>query len=195
MKVISIAILVLACMNSHAQEGTIYFDKDWNESSSNKAHFYRIYSYNSDSTVSVKDYYKKGDRLQMTGTFTDTSFSTKIGYFEYFHKNGNILYRRTFNSKGNRQGIRQIFHRSGKKCCELTYKDGIKEGPNNYYYRNGQLKWTINYQNNLLSGWRTIYRRNGSIRKEVEYEEDYKTGNYSKYSRNGNRSKKVTLEY
>lgn len=189
----SLLFLFLMTGLSYGQNDTINYDKNWNECSAENARYYRIYYFNTDSTVSVVDYYKKLDRVQMKGSYRDTSFETMVGHFQYFDKNGDTTYKRTYNEDGDLHGLWQVYNRDGTLCCELTYKDGVKHGPNNIYYKNGQLKGTVNYVNNKLEGWNTTYRKNGSVKAEFHFEDDYYTGNRRKYSRSGNRVKGIIV--
>lgn len=74
---------------------------------------------------------------------------TNIIEATYYHENGAISQKGTFNQEGNLDGEWSSFDKKGKKIASAMYKNGNKVGKW-YFLANNTLK-EINYNNNVIA--------------------------------------------
>src|ERR1700758_4595779 len=77
------------CIAQSAKIDTVYFNEDWNETTKDKAEFYRLIKRENNLYV-VQDYYKN-KVLQMEGSFTSLHPELYEGYFKYFNEKGILI--------------------------------------------------------------------------------------------------------
>lgn len=75
--------------SAFAQDTTyLYFDKGWQECKKDTAYYYGIVYKNGD-LWSRKDFWVKGNQLQMEATYLDQACKTGHGTFKWYRENGN----------------------------------------------------------------------------------------------------------
>lgn len=124
-------------LKAQKQLDTIFYDKNWKESSKVGASFYRI-RVKEKKGFTVSDYYINGT-LQMTGFFKSIEPDIKIGLFKYYNENG------TLDSEGNyksdkKEGEWKDYDSTGILFSVTNYESGNRNGKMIYYYSNGVVK-------------------------------------------------------
>jgi hypothetical protein len=89
----------------------------------------------------------------------DNKVETKIAY----HKNGNPKSLKTYNKKGNEDGVKIEFGENGKIKFIGYYDDGIFSGVNIGFYDDGNIEVSCNYVNNRLEGNYIDYYQDGTV--------------------------------
>lgn len=129
-----------------AQKIEKFFDYNWKPCDPSIARFYALIEYK-DSLWRRSDYYIRENKLQMTGSFRDSTSKTEEGLFRYFHTNG---YPESFG----------------------TYINGKRQGPWLRYYNNGMMRDSVFYTNGQPSGTSLGWHLNGYPRDSSVYNDD-----------------------
>ncbi len=153
-------ILILIASNSYSQDGekdSIFLDASWNVTKYRSlAKYYRkIHVNDSNSILTVRDYYLENGNLQMIGTYhKEMKRSNQTGEFKYFYPDGKI-----------------------KAIYE--YKDGLIDGSLQKYYKSGKIKSKQQYDLGTQIDTITTYFEDGSIHKISILNKDYDRDNPS----------------
>ncbi len=149
MRKLLFALTISSGITAAAQDSlTTYYNQDWKEIADPQgAKFYRRAKMQ-DGLLFVKDYFKKGDVLQMTGSYQ--SDSIKHGDFVYYYQNGWKEDEGSY-SNGKKEGAWNGWHENGKRRYKETYKEGYCILKRELWYDNGQLRGYINYSDNLAA--------------------------------------------
>lgn len=180
MKPISILItlhLILNCCEAMAQDTiTVYYDTNWVVVKyKSEASFYRKAFRDSNSYWKVYDYYMN-NKIQMTGTFTTSGFTTKNGQFAYYHLNGqkqsegNIL-------KNKKVGYWYEWYDSGKKQSEGKFVNDKRDSIWNYYDNEGKIRHVEKFISGKLT-YMTSYFSNGNLWCKGPYVHDMRDGEW-----------------
>ncbi|KGK28731.1 hypothetical protein [Cellulophaga sp. E6(2014)] len=134
-------------------QSKIYFDKDWNTTTKEKAEFYRLLTKKNDSLFHIKDFYING-KLQMEGHISELENETLEDKIVWYTAEGKIT-----NS--------------------ATYKKGILHGPSITYLDNGKIDYTTEYKNGEIydgiyssrysDAYFKQYYAHGKLLKQVEF--------------------------
>ncbi|AZA77334.1 hypothetical protein EG347_07340 [Chryseobacterium sp. G0186] len=128
---------------------TAYYDANWKETQKSKAVYYRPYPLPKYGNLELlRDYYMKGNVLQMQGYVADGDEKNKIGEVFWFDPD-----------EEDRSGTSYINKTRQKK---LTY-----------YFDDGKIWKTIEYGDSLKSGKTIEYKPDGSILGEAIYKNGY----------------------
>jgi|GEM_PF-4143830 len=129
-------LIVLLCNTTlaRAQEDTLYYNKDWKETSRSNAVYYRFRTM-VDSEYCVSDHYLNGN-LQMKGCYTssdtpDTKY--RKGKFTYYFENGFKDNEGSYVNGKESDKWFYYFKKNNIVNCVVDYKDGKKDGPVIFY--------------------------------------------------------------
>lgn len=176
---LTISIQFLFNFSSFAQKDTIWFDKNWKETTKSKASFYRCECTKKGDGYLYTDYYISGVK-QMEGISLDKNKEVYDGIVRWYFENGSIFQIVNYK-KGTLDGERQIFYENGKPKGDSYYKNGELNGKWNEYYENSELKETGFYKEDQKDGnWKSYYK-NGKIKSEGKYIFDNKIGEWKTY--------------
>jgi antitoxin component YwqK of YwqJK toxin-antitoxin module len=113
-------------------------------------------------------------------------------YIEY-HPNGNVLVKGQRNSKGQREGIWEIFWENGNIHRRIPYVEGKEDGIEEWFYPNGNISCRTPYVGGEVHGVQECFDEQGNITKtllwkngELIEETKPKLTPYIKYHPNGN---------
>lgn len=160
-------LFILSFTFSYAQKDTIWFDANWNETTKNKANFYRCHCNKVDNGYWFIDYYISGAK-QMEGLSLDKDIEIYHGIVKWYHENGNIFQIVNYKN-GILFGTLQVFYENGKLKNKSTYRNGKIEGKWSEYFENSKLKETGMYLKGQKDGlWKTYYY-NGKLKSEGKY--------------------------
>jgi membrane associated rhomboid family serine protease/antitoxin component YwqK of YwqJK toxin-antitoxin module len=160
----------------------VSYDKDWKETDSVNALYYRIGTRDSAGRWQgrVRDYYKNGE-LQMKGAYSD---GLRHGVFIYYSD------RMTYTSAGQYEKDRSIgkwqtFHWNGRLSEEIFFSNNVytesvwdslgnkqvHEGNGSYkaWYANGRVREEGTYRNGMRTGVWYGYREDGNPYFQEEY--------------------------
>lgn len=146
MKTIPFILLIIIGQPISAQNIEQYYDYAWKRTAPGTARYYALIE-KKDSLWFRKDYFIHEKKLQMAGSFTDTSFKVEHGDFEYFHASGFL------SSRGN-------------------YVYGKRDGLWLLYYDNGNLQDSTVYDHGNVVGTRLSWHRNGFAADSAVYNPD-----------------------
>jgi antitoxin component YwqK of YwqJK toxin-antitoxin module len=85
-------------------------------------------------------------------------------YIEY-HDNGNVCIKGQKNSKGQREGIWELFYGNGNIRIRTPYKGGKEDGIEEWFYDNGNIYWRIPYVEGKEDGIEEWFDEQGNITK------------------------------
>ncbi|MBN2213414.1 MAG: TonB family protein [Bacteroidales bacterium] len=160
--VFSIAIMFffLLCGYSQISGDTIYFDHNWDQTTNDKASYYRIISVDTSRILFlVKDYYLSG-QLQMEGAYRSINPDKKIGEFSYWYENG-------------------------QKHIQCYFKNGNLHGRYYEWHENGILKNGKKFEEGKLNGVEKVWTDKGIIQKSIQYKNGVRHGPFITYYGNG----------
>ncbi len=105
---------------------TMYFDKDWGQTSKVEANYYRyiFIDTSGDFRFYVEDYFS-WEQIQMTVTYKSIRPDNKDGHFIYWYENGT-------------------------KQMECYYRDNILHGPLREWYSSGQTESFQQFSDGVL---------------------------------------------
>lgn len=142
-----------------AQE-TTWFDSNWEETTKEKASYYRPSPKRLKNGFWVIDYYVNGD-IQ------------KEGFGNSFIKNNEGF-----------EGLVVVYHPNGKPSSKASYKRGQLHGVRRTYYNTGELKEQVRYTHGKENGvWKTFYKT-GKIKTKGKYRDGEKVGVWKTFYKN-----------
>jgi TonB family protein len=157
-------------VNAQGVRDTMYFDRDWEQTTRSNASYYRIITFadTGDFLFIVRDYYLSG-RIQMSGTYRSIRPDYKTGVFTYYYENG----------------LRQ---------AECEYDHNELDGPCREWYENGNPKSDYFYLDGKRSGSYKSWNEDGTAKLEIQYKDDKKHGYFISYHPNGKPARKDLYE-
>jgi antitoxin component YwqK of YwqJK toxin-antitoxin module len=138
---------------------TIWFDKNWQQTSKENSVYYRPEPKKVKSGFWIVDYYKNG-QVQMEGFSTVNSPNNESfdGLVTYYHQNGKPFHKANYKN-GKLEGVRKVFYETGELKEQGRYKDGKRQGIWKTFYKNGKIKNKGKYKDNEKVGiWKTFYK-------------------------------------
>lgn len=177
-------VLVSLSLNVAAQDTTItYFDKDWDETSEDKAKFKRK-GFATDEGWGVIDTYLSSGIVQMTGTFKTKKVKKRIGDFMYYYENGEKEYGGSY-SDGKRIGEWNYWYENGNKKLHIpNYIKGKSTGVETGWKEEGELDFKCSYVKDKMSGISKWYHPNGEVSSEEVFKND-KLQDYTHFTEEG----------
>lgn len=114
----------------------IWLNENWNETSKEKALFYRTKAKKLSDVYEVAQFYKSG-KLLLQGLSKSAKPSKEDfdGLVKVYFETGEIKEER-FYLNGKREGIWKTYHKSGKIKTKGKYRDGEKVGVWKTFYKN-----------------------------------------------------------
>jgi len=85
-------------------------------------------------------------------------------HIEYYI-NGNVWFKGQKNSKGQREGIWEIFWANGNIHFRTPYKEGNEDGIEERFYSNGNIYLRTSYKEGNLDGIEEEFDEQGNITK------------------------------
>ncbi|KAB1153854.1 toxin-antitoxin system YwqK family antitoxin [Tenacibaculum aiptasiae] len=138
---------------------TIWFDKNWKETTKENHEFYRPAPKKIKDGFWIIDYYKNG-QIQMEGYSTINKPDGEVfdGLVIYYHPNGKPFHKANYKN-GKLDGVRKVFYESGELKQQGKYNDGKREGVWKTFYKNGKIETKGKYRDNEKVGvWKTFYK-------------------------------------
>lgn len=135
--------------------------------------------------LTVEGKYFKADKyyddgyLWGIGKFED---GEKLGLWYFFHNNGNIQSKATYNDEGKLNDSVFTFHPNGKKESIYKAKNGLTDGDLITYYNNGELKSHLRFKMDSLDGEQREYRYNGALEEVSSFSNGKRHGLDQKYN-------------
>ncbi len=145
-------------LSSYGQK-TVWFDKNWQETSEGNSVYYRPQPKKVKSGYWIVDYYKNG-QVQMEGfsTINEPNKENFDGLVTYYHQNGKPFHKANYKN-GKLDGVRKVFYESGELKEQGRYKNGKRQGIWKIFYKNGKIKTKGKYKDNERVGiWKTFYK-------------------------------------
>ncbi|MDH3322077.1 MAG: toxin-antitoxin system YwqK family antitoxin [Flavobacteriaceae bacterium] len=169
---LAISVLFFYTLSLCAQNDTIWYDANWQNTKKENAQFYRAQVIKKDNGYWFVDSYIS-DAKQMEGLSLKKDEEVYQGVVKWYHENGNIFQVVNYDN-GVLNGKRQVYYESGKLKSEGNYKQGKREGAWKELHENGKTKETGTYENGQKEGvWKTYYP-NGKLKEEGKYVFDKK---------------------
>lgn len=148
---------LLVSFSLFAQE-TTWIDANWNETTQEKAVFYRkVVQIKNGYTI--KDFYSNG-KIYREGNSETTVLKREsfFGKVTYYFKNGKIFKKENYEN-GRLEGRFYEYYETGEPYKTGAYEDNLKEGVWKTYYRNGKIKEKGKYHKGDKEGvWKTYYK-------------------------------------
>ena len=85
-----------------------------------------------------------------------------IPHIEYYD-NGNVMVKGQRNSKGQKEGIWEIFWANGNIQIRTTFKEDKKDGIEEVFYSNGNIRMRISHKEGKADGTQNFYDEQGNI--------------------------------
>jgi len=85
-------------------------------------------------------------------------------HIEYYD-NGNVYIKGQLNSKGEREGLWEVFYPNGNIHYRTPYKEGKMDGIKERFYENGNIKCRTPYKEGKEDGIEEWFNEQGNITK------------------------------
>jgi antitoxin component YwqK of YwqJK toxin-antitoxin module len=82
-----------------------------------------------------------------------------------YRDNGNVFAKGQKNSKGQREGIWEIFWENGNIQWRIPYKEDERDGIVEWFYPNGNMHWRISYKDDRKDGIEECFDERGTSQK------------------------------
>lgn len=139
-----IVMMIICHTTLSAQKDTIFYNKNWKETTKQKAHFFRPLPLQEQGDLSlIKDYY-------MDGTLQFEAWSTTNDLEKSY--DGKVVY---YYPNGNKQAV-------------VNYKNKQRNGPELSYYKNGNVKREQQMKNNKRVSSK-FYTKEGKLQSTMLY--------------------------
>ena len=80
-----------------------------------------------------------------------TAESEELTPYTEYYPNGNVYIKGQRNSKGQREGIWEVFYENGNIECRTSYKNGMEDGIEERFYSNpGNIRIRTPYKSTVL---------------------------------------------
>ena len=140
----------------YAQEGTIWFDANWKETTKEYAVYCRKAPKLKGKGFWFEYFYINGNK-QMEGLSLKKDKEVYDGLVIWYYENGNIFQKVNYIN-GYLNGRRLVYFEEGGLKVKLNYERGRKNGLSKEYYKDGRLKAQGNYRENKKVGtWKRYY--------------------------------------
>lgn len=172
-RILLIIFPILVFLHGNAQViDTMYFDKEWEQTSRDNAHYYRHISIDTSGEIRfyVRDFFPDG-RIQMTGTYKSIRPDNKDGHFVYWYENGNKQMECEYR-ENNLHGTLREWYRSGQKESEQEFSDGYLNGEYLSWREDGSKKIAARYYGGAKHGYFQSFYPNGQMVRNDYFEND-----------------------
>ena len=170
-------------VTTFAQTIEKYYDFQWKETKPENARFVGVIE-KTDSGWHRRDYFLLEKKLQMDGTYDDSTCKTANGRFRYFHSNGSLSQVGRY-MHGKKEGLWLSYHYNGMIDDSSSYSNGHLIGNCYGWYDNGYLSDSATW-NADGSGVKVAWFNNGSPSYGGRYSaHEKKNGKWTYYHRNG----------
>jgi len=103
-----------------------------------------------------------------------------------YHRNGNVYIKGQKNSKGQQEGLWELFDFNGNIHWRIPFKEGKEDGIWGWFYENGNIRWRAPYVGGKMDGIVEEFYENGNIRWRAPYVEDKEDGIAEEFDEQGN---------
>jgi len=103
-----------------------------------------------------------------------------------YHPNGNVYIKGQKNSKGQEEGLWELFDFNGNIRLRIPFKEGKEDGIEEVFGENGNIKWRTQYKGGKEDGIMEEFYENGNIESRTSYKDDKIDGTQKFYDEQGN---------
>lgn len=140
----------------------------------------------SDRTKENFKYYYGSENLLGIGKWIELGDDdTFYGPWEFFHDNGQLKSKGTFNDKGGKEGEWMYYYTNGTPKERSTFVNDLPEGKSTTWFDNGNLSEEDFYRQGKLNGETKTYFFNGLPKTVEHYKDDLKDGEMRSYTYDG----------
>lgn len=185
MKLFLTTISIFLFTISSAQKDSLWFDKNWKETTKENAHFYRIPIQKEGKLYRVKDFYINGT-LQMSGL---SKYKDSISLLQaiWYNEAGYPLNEINYEDAALRNGTR-VYYTQNEDLTTTAIEELV--------YKEGDLAKLMRFDGDRRGIRYETYYKNNSSYKEVYYDKNGKKIGESVYDDKGySDGKKVTYHY
>jgi antitoxin component YwqK of YwqJK toxin-antitoxin module len=80
-----------------------------------------------------------------------------------YHRNGNVYVKGQRNSKGQEEGIWEVFYEDGNIKYRTPFKGGKEDGIAEWFYPNGNIRMRIPFKEGKEDGIEELFDKQGNI--------------------------------
>lgn len=182
MKLATLIICILTIQCSFGQD-SLFFDSKWKPTDKKSAVFYRI-DKNENGQWTRKDFFIKGNQLQMSGTLKSIDPEIKEGKFEYYHSNGKIKHIGAYKDD-KETGEHKWYADNGNLEAIENYQNGNLDGTFTEYHPNGKLSIQTSFKNGLQNGKTQYFREDGTKHSDGDFKDGDRSGLWNFYDETG----------
>jgi len=103
-----------------------------------------------------------------------------------YHRNGNVYIKGQKNSKGQEEGLWELFDFNGNIRLRIPFKEGKEDGIEEVFGENGNIKWRTQYKGGKEDGIMEEFYENGNIESRTSYKEGKIDGIVEEFDEQGN---------
>ena len=105
-----------------------------------------------------------------------------IGY----HPNGNVSIKGQLNSKGQEEGLWELFYLNGNIHWRIPYKEGKRDGIAESFYEDGNIKYRTPYVGGKEDGIAEWFDKQWNIKARIPFKEGKEDGIADEFDEQGN---------
>ncbi|MES2774941.1 MAG: TonB family protein [Bacteroidota bacterium] len=186
-------ILLLCSLGVDAKGDTLvtWYDYRWKPTTRNNAQFVGV-KWKEGDVWKAEDYYLPETKLQMSGSYTDTSGKVRHGLFRWFTRTG-VETDSCFYVHGKKQGIQAQWYSNGEQFSVARYNNDIRIDTAINWDKNGKVYSTY-IGDSLGNGVEKLFAEDGKIRCAGRYHLGKRTGLWSYKDQAGILSQDITYE-
>ena len=103
-----------------------------------------------------------------------------------YHRNGNVYIKGQKNSKGQEEGLWELFDFNGNIRLRIPFKEGKEDGIEEVFCENGNIRWRTPYKEGKEDGIEECFYENGNIRIRTPYKDGKEDGIVEEFDEQGN---------
>jgi antitoxin component YwqK of YwqJK toxin-antitoxin module len=103
-----------------------------------------------------------------------------------YHNNGNVYIKGQKNSKGQEEGLWELFDFNGNIRLRIPFKEGKEDGIEEVFGENGNIKWRTSYKKGKQDGIEEMFYDNGNIESRTSYKDGKIDGIAEEFDEQGN---------
>jgi len=103
-----------------------------------------------------------------------------------YHRNGNVYIKGQKNSKGQEEGLWELFDFNGNIRLRIPFKEDKEDGIEEVFYESGNIKWRTSYKEGKIDGIEEMFYENGNIESRTSYKDGKEDGIEEEFDEQGN---------
>lgn len=181
-KILLLTFFILLNQSFYSQK-TLYFDKEWKETSKENAEFYRKIKKKKNNIYLVEDFFITGEKQFVGKSSTLSEPLTLEGTAVWYNKEGKITQKGNFKNNLPNGNISN-YYSNGVLKSSGNYVDGKSNGLYTEYFPTGEISSQANFIDDKIDGLAVSYKSPNKLNFKMNYKMGVVDGSYEFYNSN-----------